>query len=198
MKNFLLFLFLLLKCSGFCSTLKNNHLQDNAHVFQKTNYQTDTDTLRVFQNDSTVFNKVITFLTRPCSKPQLATFYELIEPKEGVYYFIYNEKKQLLKEGKYTANYTYEGIIYTKAAFYDSKSYNYKKNGKLNFIHYQEEGRNLKTEYFDSKKRIKRIRYLDKKSGDVSKIEIYKRGQLKATRVYKSFSTYDTVKANNY
>lgn len=169
---------------------------EKTKLFTGASLSTEIDTVRVFQNDSNVFNKVITFVTRPCSKPQLATFYELIEPKDGVYYFIYNEKKQLIKEGKYTASYTYEGRINENGGFYDSKSYNYKKNGKLNFIHYQEEGRNLKTEYFDSKKRIKGIRYLDKKSGDTSKIEIYKKGKLKETRVYKSFSTYYTVKTN--
>lgn len=58
-----------------------------------------------------------------------------------------------------------------------------------------EDGRNHKTEHFDSKKRLKKIRYFKKESSETEKIEIYKKGQLKETRIYTSFSTYHTMKA---
>lgn len=157
----------------------------------------DTDTLRVFQNDSAVFRKEELIVKNPDSYPKLTVRYELIHPQDKAYYFIYNDKKQLVIEGKYSTQYTYEGITYEQGGFYNSKTYSYKKNGSLETIHYQEDGRNLKTEYFNSDKKLTKIRYFNKKSSDTDKIEIYKKGKLKETRTYKGFNSYDTVKGKD-
>ncbi|WP_190304169.1 hypothetical protein [Paenimyroides baculatum] len=53
----------------------------------------------------------------------------------------------------------------------------------------------MKTEIFDSEKSLKEVIYLDKKSSDKTKIEIYDKGQLDETRIYASFNNYYTVKA---
>ncbi|WP_347217795.1 hypothetical protein [Chryseobacterium sp.] len=158
-------------------------------------YSYNTDTLKVDQNDPAVFKKEELVMKYPESRPKLTTHYELLNPKDGAYYCIYNDKKQLVKEGKYSAQYTYEGITYDQGGFYNSKTYLYKKNGNLETIHYQEDGRNLKTEFFNSEKQLTKIKYFNKKSSDTDKIEIYKRGKLKEARIYKSFNTYYTVKA---
>lgn len=155
----------------------------------------DTDTLRVFQNDPAVFKKEELIVKHPETKPKLTIGYELLNPKDGTYYLIYNDKKQLVKEGKYSAQYKYEGIVYNQGGFYNSKSYLYRENGTLETIHYQEDGRNLKTEFFDRNKQLTKIKYLNKKSSDTDKIEIYKKGKLKETHIYKGFNTYYTIKA---
>lgn len=160
------------------------------------NNQYNTDTLWVSQNDSTVFKKKEAMLHRPCANPELSVQYELINPKNGAYYLIYNTKKQLIMEGIYSAQYTYEGQTYKQGNFYNAKRYSYKKNGNIATIHYQEDGRNIKTEHFDSKKRLTKIKYFDKKSSNTEKIELYKKGALKETRVYTGFSKYYTVRAN--
>lgn len=152
-----------------------------------------TDTVRVFQNDTAIFRKEELILKHPESKPKITIHYELLNPKDGTYYFIYNDKKQLVKEGKYSAQYRYEGIMY-EGGFYNSKTYFYKKNGTLETIHYQEDGRNLKTEFFNSDQQLTQIKYFNKKSSDTDKIEIYKKGKLKETRIYKGFKNYYTVK----
>ncbi len=158
--------------------------------------KTGTDTLWVSQNDTTVFKKEELIITRPCSKPELSIRYNLITPINKAYYFIYNEKQQLIKEGKYTYEYTYRGATKKSGNFYTSKDYYYKRNECLDAIHYTVDGRHHKTEHFDRKKRLSRIRYFDKKSSDTEKIEIYKKGKLKETRIYTSFSKYYTIKAN--
>lgn len=200
MKTISLLLFLTTVIMG-CHCTKSNDNSGKENMIISKNYhksgQSDTDTLWVSQNDSTVFKKEELPMRRPESNPELYINYELIEPKDNAYYFIYNDKKQLIKEGKYTSQYTYEGIIYKQGDFYNTKNYTYKRNGNLETIHYQEDGRNLKTEYFDGEKRLTKIRYLNKKSSDIEKIEIYKNGKLKETRIYKGFNSYDTVKADD-
>ncbi|UIR56794.1 hypothetical protein LZQ00_03010 [Sphingobacterium sp. SRCM116780] len=153
------------------------------------------DTLIVSQNDTTVFEKRETVNYQPCSRPRLYTYFELKNPKDGTYYFIHNEKDQLVKEGKYTSTYMYEGRKYEQGNFYNSKTYTYKNNGHLATIHYQEDGRNVKTEFFDQEKRLEKIRYIDKKAEETTKLKFYKKGKLKETRIYSSFDTYYTIKA---
>ena len=117
-------------------------------------------------------------------------------PHDGAYYYIYNDKGQLIQEGKYTARYVYEGNTIENGNFYNSKSYYYKDNGNLSSTHYQVDGRNFKTELYNRKRILTEVIYFNKKSGDKEKVEIYKNGKLKETRIYKSFDTYDTVKPN--
>ncbi|MFD2909421.1 hypothetical protein ACFSX9_11845 [Flavobacterium ardleyense] len=182
----------------FISTVcLGNTIANSSVKLLKFNQHQETDTLTVFQNDETVFTKKSDFVTRPCSRPQLVTYYDLIEPKDGTYYFIYNDKKQLIQEGKYTVRVSTIDEWNKKGAFYDRTVYYYKKNGKLKMTNVQKDGRMFKTEYFNSKKRIKEIKYYDKKSSDTDRIEMYKNGKLKETRVYKSFSTYTTIKAKD-
>ena len=157
----------------------------------------ETDTLWISQNDTTVFKQVEHIIRRPCSNPEFTISYELINPKNEAYYYIYDNKGKLIMEGKYTKEYLYEGIINKRGNFYNSKNYSYKNSGRLNTIHYQEDGRNMKTEVFDNKKRLKEIIYFDKKSSDKTKIEIYDKGQLEETRIYTSFDNYYTIKVNN-
>lgn len=145
----------------------------------------ETDTLWVSQNDITVFKQIEDIIHRPCSNPELIISYELINPKNGAYYYIYDNKGKLVMEGKYTKEYLYEDIIYKQGNFYNSKKYSYKNSGKLNTIHYQEDGRNLKTEVFDNEKKLKKVIYFDKKSSNKTKIEIYDNGQLDKTHIYK-------------
>lgn len=156
---------------------------------------TETDTLWISQNDTTAFTPTENIITRPCSNPEITINYELKNPIDGAYYFIYNSLGKLVLEGKYTKEYLYEGVLYEQGNFYNSKNYSYRKNGKLQAIHHQEDGRNLKTEIFDSDKRLKEVIYFDKKSSDKTKIEIYDQGQLKETRIYTSFDRYYTIKA---
>ncbi|MBE0392215.1 hypothetical protein [Flavobacterium sp. PL002] len=180
---------LLFSASHSCFSQEKVAAGTEQHSISKVKYKKHTleiDTLWVSQNDTTVFKQEEIFIHRPCSKPQLVKQYQLLNPIEGAYYFIYNDEKQLIKAGKYTIEQRYEGQQNKQGNFYDSKNYNYKNNGKLAFIHYQEDGRNLKTEYFDSKKRLKSIRYLNKKSGEISKIENYKKGLLQETRTIKA------------
>jgi len=162
-----------------------------------TNTKKRTDTLWVFQNDTTVFRKRELMQTHPCSKPELITSYDLIAPIDKAYYFIYNEQQQLITEGQYTYQYIYSGSTEKIGNFYDSKDYYYTRNKRLDAIHYTAAGRNHKTEYFDKKEKLKRIRYFDKNSSDIAKIEVYKKGVLKETRIYTSFSKYYTIKASD-
>lgn len=186
--------FLLLATSSFCFPIENrNAVKRKAFIsnIEQIFIESISDTLWVSQNDTAVFKQVVGFVHHPCSKPKLVTYYELIQPKDSTYYFIYNSNKELILEGQYIV----ESELNKSGNFYNSKRYYYKKNGTLNSIHYQKDGRNFKTEYFDRKKRFTKIRYIDKKSEETTKIEIYKKGLLKETRIYKSFSTYCTVKA---
>ncbi|MBP2618130.1 hypothetical protein [Chryseobacterium jejuense] len=188
-QSILLFFTIIIGCN--CTTA--NNISVDAFIFKESS--NDTDTLRVYQNDTAVFRKEEMIVKHPETKPKLTIHYELLNPKDGAYYFIYNEKKQLVREGKYTAQYKYEGIMYEQGGFYNSKTYFYKENGNLETIHYQEDGRNLKTEFFDRDQQLTKIRYFNKKSSDTDKIEVYKKGKLKETRIYKGFKAYYTVKA---
>jgi len=50
---------------------------------------------------------------------KLVKHYKLRNPKEGAYYFIYNDVQQLIQEGKYTARYVYEGRTIVEGNFYN-------------------------------------------------------------------------------
>jgi hypothetical protein len=102
------------------------------------------DTVSVFQNDSLVFNSTVSFIHRPCSNPELHVAYTLIDPKEGVYYYIYNKENQLMEEGVCSSR-EIEGVLQTD--LYDSKYYHYRKSGKLHIKNFQENGRTNKPEY---------------------------------------------------
>ncbi|MCC9073697.1 hypothetical protein LNQ49_19125 [Flavobacterium sp. F-65] len=194
------FIFLLIISVLSCnSAIENNTIEKEKTIISKIRYKkskSEIDTLWVSQNDTTVFRREEFMSTRPCSRPELQIRYELINPKDGAYYFIFDNSQNLVMEGKYTSHYNYEGITYDEGNFYNSKTYYY-KNGNLRTIHYQEDGRNLKTESFDNKKRLSEIRFIDKKSEETTRIEIYDDGQLEETRIYTSFDQYTTVKANN-
>jgi len=180
-----------------CQTDYENQKKKNS-LLLKIKYKkgnTETDTLWVSQNDTLIFEKEEVIITRPCSNPELSTRYNLLTPISNAYYFIYNEKQLLIKEGKYTFEYTHQGAIKKLGNFYNSKDYYYNGNGCLNTIHYMLNGRNYKTEHYDRRKKLNKIRYFDKKSSDTEKIEIYKNGILKETRVYTSFNNYATIKA---
>lgn len=162
----------------------------------KTN-NAESDTLWVSQNDASVFIREEGYITRPCSNPEFHISYSLKEPKVDAYYFIYNPEQQLVMEGKYTMMKIHPDKKEELGNLYNSKSYTYRKNGKLHYIHYMVEGRNGSTETYDRKKRLTKISYRDKKSGDTNKVEIYRKGKLKETRNYYSFSNYTTVKAED-
>ncbi|WP_163410813.1 hypothetical protein [Flavobacterium ajazii] len=181
------------------TTEKHSSEKENS-IISKIKYKKNTsgtDTLWVSQNDISVFRQEEVMISRPCSNPELQMRYELINPRNEAYYFIYNNKKQLVTEGKYTNEYTYEGQTYKRGDFYNVKSYYYKSNGNLKSIHYMKDGRNHKTELFDNKKRLTEIMFYDQKTGDRTKVEIYDKGQLEETHIYTSFDDYYTVKADN-
>lgn len=193
----LIFLVTLMSC-GFV-TEKENSEKENiiiSKIKHKKNTN-ETDTLWVSQNDTTVFKQEEVMIHRPCSNPEFSTRYELLKPINEAYYFIYDNNKQLILEGKYTNEYIYEGKNYKKGDFYNSKSYSYKGNGKLEAIHYMEDGRNKKLEIFNSKEKLEEVKYYDKKSSNITKVEMYDNGALEETHVYTSFDNYYIVKANN-
>lgn len=182
---------------GFCFSLESRGAEKIHALFLNARFEIQgatEDTLWVLQNDTSFFNKISEFVTRPCSKPEFVVWYELKAPKDGAYYLIYNAEKKLIQEGKYTSEYTYDDYISTQGGFYNLKRYYYKKNGNVTSMHYMEDGRNIKTEYVDRKKRVTKIRYIDKKSEETTKIEIYRRGQLKKTHMYTGFNNYYTLK----
>lgn len=157
---------------------------------------TIADTLWVSHNDTTVFKKVEYLAGQHHQKREIKIRYELKNPVDKAYYFIYNVNNQLIGEGIYNKTIVYEGKTYNEGNFYNFKSYYYKNNGNLKSIHYMVDGRNSKVELYDRKKRLTEIIYFDKKSSDKTKVEIYSKGKLKETRVYKSFDTYTTYKPN--
>lgn len=108
MKTIYLTLFLIF---NLINSTNGSVINQNAipNIYYK-NSESKTDTLWVSQNDTAVFRRIETMVHHPCSKPKSAVLYELINPKDGVYYLIYNDKKQLVMEGMYTAKYTYEGV----------------------------------------------------------------------------------------
>ena len=196
MKTAQLILYSIFGIFNSCNPAKET--ADKEVIISKRYYKikaAETDTLWVSQNDTAVFKQSENIITRPCSNPEISIDYELTDPKDEAYYYIYDKNGKLVMEGKYTDEYTYNGVSNKQGNFYNSKSYYYKKNGKLQTIHYQEDGRNLKTEIFDNEKRLKEVIYFDKKSSDKTKIEIYNKGKLKESRIYASFDNYYTVKA---
>ncbi|UNY99843.1 hypothetical protein MQE36_05720 [Zhouia spongiae] len=198
MKPKLLFIFLILSfINSSCRTGGENSQNKNTFI-SKVKYKSNSseiDTLWVSQNDTTAFKREDVIITRPCSNPESAVRYDLINPVDSAYYFIYNDKQQLILEGRYSYVYTYPDAATKTGNFYNSKNYYYRKNGNLDLIHYMKDGRNYKSEHFDRKRRLTKIRYFDLKSSDIKKIEIYKKGLLKETRIYTSFDRYYTVKA---
>lgn len=197
MKTIYLSLLLIVSIASCNFTKKQSTSDKQKKIISKIKLkknQSEIDTLWVSQNDSTVFKKEEFMNARPCSKPELQTRYTLISPKDNAYYFIYDDNAKLFMEGKYTASYTYEGVTYNNGDFYNVKYYSYNDNGDLTTIHYMEDGRNLKTETYDKKKRLEKIRYIDKKSEQTTKIEFYNNGELEKTRFYTSFDQYTTVK----
>ncbi|MGJ1434059.1 hypothetical protein ACR79M_05730 [Sphingobacterium spiritivorum] len=192
-----LFLFVLSICCVSCSFDNAEHKQSS--IISKIKYKSgssEADTLWVSQQDTAVFRREEIMTHRPCSNPELEERFELRTPVNGAYYYIYDDHQQLLMEGKYTSESTVEGSTVKEGNFYNSKTYSYKTNGDLKAIHYREDGRDVKTESFDGNKRLKEILYRDKKSGNIQKVEIYRNGKLKETRVYKSFDTYTTLLAD--
>lgn len=190
-------LLLLTVLVGYASCNTNEQQLKKDTIIYKIHNKTgslDTDTLWVSQNDSVTFKAEEGMQRNPGQKAKWVTRYELRNPMDGAYYFIYNDKHQLILEGKYTASYVYEGMTIENGNFYNSKSYYYKDNGRLNSIHYQVDGRNFKTELFNRKKELTEVIYFNKKSGDKEKEEIYKNGKLKETRIYTGFERYHTVK----
>lgn len=121
-----------------------------------SSYSQAIDTLNVNQHDSTVFNANIEWIQRPCSKPEWSTTFELISPQKNAYYLIYNKENQLVKEGLYSTitvdSVTYDGIL-------NAKNYTYYKSGKIRSIFYQENGRNLKQEYFNKRGKLRVTKY---------------------------------------
>lgn len=177
--------------------LKKDGQRGHVRIVRHGDSSAETDTLHVSQQDTSIFRRVEHIAARPCSKPELVQRYELIAPKDGVYYFIYNAKEQLVLEGIFSADFTYEGVSYKEGNFYHSKRYMYKKNGNLEAIYIQEDGRNKTAAFYNSKKQVISIRYFDKKSGDTEKNERYKNGRLKETRIYSSFNTYRTMRVGD-
>ncbi|AYN02539.1 hypothetical protein [Chryseobacterium sp. 3008163] len=177
---------------------KENGNKENIIIskFKHKKNASESDILWISQNDSTVFKKEEMMIHRPCSNPEFTIHYELLKPIDQAYYYIYNDKQQLISEEKYSKEYTYDGQTSKVGNFYNEKSYYYKRNGNLKTIHYMKDGRNDKVELYDNKKRLTEITYFDKKSSDKEKVEIYDKGKIEETRIYKSFDTYNTVKAN--
>ncbi len=192
----LLFIWSLFSCNITSEKENRNKANTIVSKFKHKRNASESDTIWVSQNDSTVFKKEEVIINRPCSNPEFTMHYELLKPIDQAYYYIYNGKQQLISEGKYTKEYTYQGQTSRVGNFYNEKSYYYKKNGNLKTIHYIKDGRNDKVELYDNKRRIREITYFDNKSSDKEKVEIYNKGELEETRIYKSFDTYNTVKAN--
>ena len=140
------------------------------------------DTLRVYQSDTLHFNKQV-WTPLQCGialgfsrkiKPQIE--YTLKTPKENTYYYIYNDQKQLVREGL------------LKEHNGESKTYTYKKNGKLYTVKYQGIKVN-KVEFYHNGKIRKRM-FFDAKTGDYLKIEeLYKNNKLKLQINYEKGNT---------
>lgn len=181
------------QCSTSSAQKKNTIISKVYHA--KGN--DETDTLWVSQNDTAVFKAEETIQRRHHRDAVLMMQYELRNPRDGAYYFIYNEDQQLIQEGVYTASYTYEGSINKQGNFYNVKNYRYNDNGSLKAIHYQEDGRNLKIEFYDQNRQLTQITWFNKKSSDKEKVEFYRNGKLKETRIYTAFDTYHTLPSIN-
>ena len=121
----LFFTFLLVVITGCNDCYNNGHAQKEGTIINKSHHKTglqDTDTLWVSQNDTLVFKVEEVVQRYPDQSPKLVMHYELRNPIDNAYYFIYNDAQQLIKEGKYTARYVYEGKIIEQGNFYNSKA----------------------------------------------------------------------------
>ena len=157
----------------------------------------ETDTIWTSQNDSTAFVKEEGYIHRPCSMPELFTSFKLIKPIDQAYYYIYNNSQQLILEGKYSAQYTYNNKIINEGDFFDNKTFTYNDDNELETIHYSVDGRNFKLELYDNDHQINEIIFYDKQSGNTSRIEIYDNNKLTKTKVYTSFDEYKTIYPDN-
>jgi|GEM_PF-644970 len=165
-------------------TISKVHYKPNSKII---------DTLWVSQNDTAVFIKKEIMTRNPERRPEPQTVYELKSPKDGIFYYIHDPKGLLVMAGRYDAQYIYDGIMTDNGNFYNVRYYSYRDDGRIKSIHYMEDGRNLKTETYNRKGQLDEVLYLDKKSGNTSKVEIYDNGEVKKTRVYTSFYNYYTV-----
>ena len=195
-----LFLFISFLMTAVFSCNDNKKAQTGNVIISKIYHKkgtTDTDTLWVSQNDSTVFKREEFLTQRPCQNAEYTIRYDLINPQKDAYYYIYNENQQLVLEGKYETDFIFEGKATGEGDFYNSKNYEYEDNGDLVAISYMQDGRHTKTETFDSNGKIEKIFYKNKKSGDTEKIAFYKNGKLRKTRIYTAFDVYYTVEADD-
>ena len=126
-------------------------------------FSQSVDTLRVYQNDTLTFkstlseNRITCWHVDPFNRiPRFSIHYEIINPMDSSYYLIYNEERQLVKEGLFTSRYI-EGETY--GDFYNCRFYDYDNKGRLVRIYYREDGDNDRAEH-------------------------YKRGKLRETKVY--------------
>lgn len=109
-------------------------------------HASEVDTLRVYQNDESQFQKELNWIHRPCQKPRFEERHVLINPKDSTYYFIYDEKNNLVEEGLYTAAYMIDGQVYS--GFLNAKYYTYRSFRRLSHVRYVKDGRNVKTEAY--------------------------------------------------
>lgn len=195
-RYFLVGISMLVLTSCGVTTDKEKTAIDNPITFKKAykaNAQTK-DTLWVIETDTLYFERMEGFINRPCSNPEYYLNYELHHPIDQMYYYIYDEKLNLKQEGLYSNSNVYNGNVSEYGAFFDCIYYSYNKRGTLTVMSYMKKGRNFKIELVDGKERLKEITYYAEASGNREKVEHYKKGKLKETRYYTSFSNYYTIK----
>lgn len=156
------------------------------------------DTLRVKETDTLLFNQETRtqyFCGLPLfsKRPEEITVYSLKNPKPNTYYYIYNAKNKLVKEGKYIKNCVFNKQ--TTKGFCNFKTYYYAKNGQLIGIDYIQDGRSFKFETY-YKQQLKHVTFYNKHTGKITKIEEHKNGKLKETLVYKKGKNgyYDIIR----
>ncbi len=120
-------------------------ITNNDYILLKEKYKKSKDTLVISQTDTTMFEKRdfyqnCSFNIFKSNKPD-ATVYILKNPINGVYYYVFNDKNQLVAEGKYTKG---NGRMNFGEGYFE-RTYQYKKNGKLNSIDYYKKGKLIKT-----------------------------------------------------
>lgn len=155
--------------------------------FSTITFSQKVDTLRIKETDTLLFNKEIRsqyFCGLPLfsKKPETVTIYTLKNPKANTYYYIYNAKNKLIKEGKYIKNCVFNEQ--TTKGFCNLKTYYYAKNGELIGVNYIQDGRSFKFETYH-KQQLTHATFYDRKTGKTTKIEEYKNGKLQETLVYK-------------
>lgn len=196
-RYFLVGIGMLVLTSCGVATDKEKTAIDNPITFKKdykANVQTK-DTLWVIETDTLYFDRNEGFINRPCSNPEYYISYDLHHPIDQMYYYIYDAKLNLQQEGLYSNSIVYNGTESERGAFFDCIYYSYNKRGTLTAMSYMKNGRNFKTELLDGKELLKEITYYEESSGNRKKVERYKKGKLKETRYYTSFSNYYTIKA---